>query len=119
MAQNTCCKTYLVLLHIAIGKGETAMSHTYDVEYTDTFGGEANYAWVRRHVVSVPELTHYGYDGSSNYRAANKIAERELMRRAKAAVGLTGVRGVKSSFGDGIEFRPYGMATVMFVTFRD
>ena len=93
--------------------------HTYDVELTDTFGGDANYSWVNRQTVHMPELTHYGYDGGSNYTRANRIAKRELMRRAKASVGLTNVRGVKSDYGDSIEFRPYGACVVMFVTFRD
>jgi hypothetical protein len=93
--------------------------YTYSVEYTDTFGGEANYCWVRRATVEMPELTHYGYDGSSNYSKANKVFERELMRKAKAAVGLTGVRGKRESYSDTIEFRPYGSATVMFITLRD
>lgn len=26
-----------------------AMKHTYKIEVTDTFGGEANYCWVRRY----------------------------------------------------------------------
>jgi hypothetical protein len=93
--------------------------HTYDVELTDTFGGEANYCWVRRATVTMPELTHYGYDGGSNYAKANKVYQRELTRRAKAAVGLTGDRGVKTDFGDSIEFRPYGRCVVMFVTYRE
>ena len=42
------------------------MSHFYDVEYTDTFAGEANYSWVRRAVVSVPDLAHYGYTGGAD-----------------------------------------------------
>ena len=90
----------------------------FDVEYTDTFGGEANYCWVKRAVVTVPELPHYGYTGSTDgsYHKANKAQSRELMRRAKAAVGLTGVRGVTSQFGEGLEFRPHGMCTVMCVT---
>ena len=91
----------------------------YQVEYTDTFGGEANYSWVRRARVDVPELTHYGYDGALGYVKAAKRQERELMRRAKAAVGLTGVRGVKTSYGDTIDFRPHGSCTVMFVTWDD
>lgn len=95
------------------------MSNRYQVEFTDTFGGEANYSWVRRATVTVPELTHYGYDGSSNYSRANKIARRELMRLAKAAVGLTGVRGTVSDYGDIIDFRPYRSCTVMFVSFID
>ena len=91
----------------------------YDVELTDTYGGEANYCWVKRAKVSMPEMTHYGYDGGTNYRAARKIYNRELMRRAKAAVGLTGVRGSKSEYGDTIDFRPHRAAMVMFVTWRD
>lgn len=91
----------------------------YDVEFTDTFGGEANYSWVRREVVTMPETTHYGYDGATNYAKANKAFERELMRRAKAAVGLTGVRGKVERSGGMIEFRPYRSATVLFVTFKE
>lgn len=93
--------------------------NTYDVELTDTFGGEANYSWVKRQRVSVPELTHYGYDGATNYVKANRIAQRELMKAAKAAVGLTGVRGRVDNYGDTIEFRPYRACVVMFVSWHD
>lgn len=93
--------------------------NTYTVEYTDTFGGEANYSWVRSATISMPELTHYGYDGSTSYSKANKIANRELMRKAKAAVGLTGVRGRRETWGDTEVFYPYGSATVLFVSFKD
>ena len=89
------------------------------VEYTDTFGGEANYCWVKRERVTMPELTHYGYDGGTNYAKANKVYQRELMKKAKAAMGLTGVRGTVYSHGDTIEFRPYRTATVMFVNWAD
>lgn len=94
------------------------MSNIYNVEYTDTFGGEANYSWVNRASVTMPELTHYGYDGATNYCKANRIARRELMRKAKAAMGLTGVRGVTHEHGDMIEFRPYRSCTIMFVNFE-
>lgn len=93
--------------------------HKYDVELTDTFGGEANYCWVRRAVVEMPELTHYGYDGGTNYAKANRIFQRELMRKAKAAVGLTGIRGRTDHNGHYSEFHPYGLLQVMFVTYRD
>jgi hypothetical protein len=91
----------------------------YDIEYTDTFGGEANYSWVKRARVSMPELTHYGYDGGTNYAKANRVAKRELMKAAKAAMGLTNVRGRTVHFGDTSEFRPYGSCTIMFVTYHD
>jgi len=95
------------------------MSNSYSVEYTDTFAGEANYSWVRRARVDMPELTHYGYDGSSNFQHANKIARRELMRKAKAEMGLTGVRGIVHDYGDMIEFRPYRSCTIMFISYID
>mgnify|MGYP001573556630 CR=1 FL=1 len=94
------------------------MSNTYDVEYTDTFGGEANYSWVKRAKIVMPELTHYGYAGNQGFAKASKRADRELMRRAKAEMGLTGVRGVTTSYGDMIEFRPYRSCTVMFIQFQ-
>lgn len=96
------------------------MTNKYDVEYTDTFGGEANYSWVKRAVITMPELTHYGYDGGTGgYTRANRINNREVMKAAKAAVGLTGVRGVTYHQGDTSEFRPYRMATVLFINWHD
>ena len=91
----------------------------YNVEYTDTFAGEANYCWVKRAVVTMPELTHYGYDGGTNYGKANRVFERELMKRAKAVMGLTGMRGTVNRMGELTEFRPYGSCTVMFISWRD
>ena len=88
----------------------------YDVEYTDTFGGQANYTWVRRETVTMPELTHYGYDGGTNYGKASKVFERELMKRAKAAIGLTGVRGIRENWQDTLVLRPHNSCTIMFVT---
>lgn len=67
----------------------------------------------------MPELTHYGYDGGQGYAKANLVYQRELMRKAKAAVGLTGVRGRTEHHGDMTEFRPYGLLQVMFITYRD
>lgn len=97
------------------------MSNRYNFEYTDTFGGQANYSWVNRGSVTVPELTHYGYTGSTDgsYSRANRIANRELLKLVKAKLGLTGVRGRVDHYGDTIEFRPYKLATVLFITFDD
>ncbi len=75
---------------------------TMDVEYTDTFGGDANYCWVRRAELTLPA----------------GISDRAIMRRAKAAVGITGLRGRTNDQGDMLEFRPYGCCTVLFVTTR-
>ena len=89
--------------------------NVYEFTYTDTFSGEPNFAWVRRGTVHMPELTHYGYDGGSNYVKANRIFERELMRKVKRVLGLSGVRGRKYSQGDRIEFIPYRSCTVLFI----
>lgn len=102
--------------------GATPMQQKYAVEYTDTqLAGEACCDWVKRATVSVPELTHYGYTGSTDdsYAKANRIQRRELMRLAKAAMGITGVRGTVSYHGDEIEFRPYKSCTVMYITYKD
>ena len=90
----------------------------YAVELTDTFGGEANYSWVRRAKIASPEWTRFkDWDGDG--RREPRAFQRTVMRDAKAAVGLTGVRGVTVSYGDGYEFRPYGAAMVMFVQWAD
>jgi len=91
------------------------MMNTYEYEYTDTFAGESNYCWVKRGRVTMPELTHYGYDGCNGYSKANRIEKRELMKAVKRNLGLTGIRGVTYHHGDMIEFRPYRMATVLFI----
>jgi len=95
------------------------MSNSYNVEFTDTFGGEPNYSWVKRARITMPELTAFGYDGGTNYVAANRRFNRELMKRAKAAMGLTGLRGRRDEYGDTIEFRPYRTCTVLFISWAD
>ena len=72
---------------------------TFTAELTDLFGGEANYSWARRATIPAAE------------------SRRALMRRAKAALGLSGVRGRVREYGEMIEFRPSGSCTVMFITF--
>jgi hypothetical protein len=66
------------------------MTYQIEAEYTDTFGGEANYSWVRRATLDIPDET----------------SDRAIMRRVKAAFGLTGVPGRTETFGDEWHFRP-------------
>jgi hypothetical protein len=76
----------------------------FNVEYTDTFGGEANYSWVRRATIRVSE----------------DHGTRAIMKAAKKAAGLAGVDGrwhVHNS--DALEFRPYRMCTVLFVNWTE
>lgn len=82
----------------------------FRVEYTDTFGGQPNYSWVRRENIIVEDAGLYAND------RANQMM---IMKAAKAAVGLTGAKGRTTAYGDRYEFRPYGATTVMFVDWGD
>ena len=95
------------------------MSNTYKYEYTDTFGGEANYSWVKRGTVTMPELTHYGYDGGTNYVKTSRVFERELVKKVKAELGLTGVRCKRDIWGDTIVLWPYGQCEVLFIAYDE
>ena len=92
---------------------------TYEYEYTDTFAGEANYCWVTRGSVSVPDLTHYGYDGSLGYAKANKRQQSVIVRRVKAALGISRVKHDTESYGDQIKVTPRNSGTVVFINYRD
>lgn len=70
-------------------------------EYTDTFGGEANYSWVKR----------------GNIAMDKALSEAQIKRRAKKAVGLSGVRGRWEDFGDMFRFTPYGACVTLFVNY--
>ncbi len=76
---------------------------TYNAEYTDTYGGEANYSWVRR----------------ASFTASASLSDREIVRRAKKELGLTGLRCKRNDFGEMIELRPQGQATVVFITYEE
>lgn len=84
----------------------------YEIEYTDTFGGEANYCWVKSKIFEMPLAKNDDYKSRKNYNAAIK-------RRAKHLVGLTGVRGEWCEYGDGFEFRPRKMCVVLFVNYLE
>lgn len=90
----------------------------YQVEYTDTFGGEANYCWVKRAEIEVPSLPRDNiYTSAATIYKQRRAYNRELTRKAKAAVGLTGVRGRTDHSGEGLTFRPYGICTILFVNY--
>lgn len=77
---------------------------SYDVEVTDTYGGESNYSWVRRYIV----------DGNPNHLS--------VVRQAKKLAGWTGQRCEVSDSGDQITLRPIGRGApcwIMFITWRD
>lgn len=72
------------------------------IEYTDTFGGEANYSW----------REYYKFDCTG-------MTDVQIMRKAKRLCNLTGVRGKVQHIGDTTEFRPYRMCTVLFITIQE
>lgn len=74
---------------------------TVEAEYTDTFGGEPNYCWVKRAYLWV--------DGNASDLAITRLIKREF--------GLNGVRGRVDSFnGDSFTFRPYRSCTILMWT---
>jgi len=77
------------------------MAETIEVsyEYTDTFGGEANYSWVQRGTVTVP---------------AN-ASDTAIVRKVKARLGLSGVRCRRDDIGDSIALYPADSCTVVFI----
>lgn len=76
---------------------------TYQAELTDTFGGEANYSWVRRKTFTIPD----------------NASDRAIVRAGKAALGLSGVRCRTENYGDSFTLRPYGACVVAFITYQD
>jgi len=71
----------------------------YDLELTDTFGGQANYAWVQRETIELPDTA----------------SDRQVVTAAKAALGLTGQRCRRFDCGEVIELRPVGFCQVAFI----
>lgn len=72
----------------------------YNIEVTDTFGGEANYSWVRRYTLDLMDT----------------INDYALVRKVKREIGWSGKRCLTVPYGDMIEIRPYGECVVAFVT---
>jgi hypothetical protein len=74
----------------------------YCFEYTDTFGGERNYCWVKRGKVMARDIKH-------------------AMRLAKKECGLSGYRGTEQccAWQGGKAFRPSNSCTILDVFFDD
>lgn len=70
----------------------------YNVEYTDTFGGQANYSWVTRTTVEAPTLN-------------------SAIRKAKKFAGLTNhpCRRVCAASDFGAALKPSNCCTILFV----
>ena len=75
---------------------------TWDVEVTDTFGGEANYCWVDRYAIRMPD----------------DISDLALVRRIKSVAGYSGIRGQTCISGDFVEIRFPARCVVIFANVR-
>ena len=73
-------------------------------EVTDTFGGEANYAWVKRGVITCKPGEDY-----SNLAA---------VRRVKKAIEWNGNRCKVEDDSDTITLRPVGECQICFIWFH-
>ena len=78
-------------------KGKTQMQ--YQAELTDTFGGEANYSWVKR----------------ASFTAKPETNKRELVRKAKKLLGLHG-RHKSEEYGEMIKLTFGRDCIVAFIT---
>lgn len=72
---------------------------TVPYEYTDTFNGEANYSWVKRGSVSLPE----------------KSSDLAIVRAVKKEIGLSGVDCKREIWGDQIVLKPKGYCRIVFI----
>ena len=70
------------------------------VEYTDLFGGDANYSWVRRFEFDCTDKT-----------------DLQIIRRAKSELGISGKRAVYSI--NQCDLARYFDSTVLFVSFSE
>lgn len=70
----------------------------FEFEYTDTFGREANYSWVKR-----------------EKRPMKNTSQLALVRKAKKIFGLNGVRSKTSNYGDTIRIDFDSLCVVIFI----
>lgn len=67
------------------------------IEHTDTFGGEANYCWVKR------------------WKCAAELTDVQAIRLAKSLTGYTGHKCRKNDMGDSIALYPARVCQVIFI----
>ena len=91
-----------VRAYIPEGKIEDNMMKV-SVTQTDTFGGEANYSWANRY----------------EFIIHNTASQRNIVRKAKALAGMTGVKSDTYDYGESLTIKPRGYNQVIFVDFED
>jgi len=71
----------------------------YQVEMTDTFGGQANYSWVKREEFDCED-------------------EKNVVKEAKKALDIVGLKCYKEESGEMITLRPSGLNQIIFITWE-
>ena len=71
----------------------------FKTELTDTFNGQANYSWVNREALDLPD----------------DISDRILIRETKRKHGLTGAIHIKENVGDSISLDFPGHCFCLFI----
>jgi hypothetical protein len=74
-----------------------------EIEVTDTFGGEANYSWVRREKI----------------RIQSNATRAQITRAVKRATGYSGVPCRSEYFGDCGALYPRGACIAIFWEIKD
>jgi len=69
----------------------------YQVEMTDTFGGQANYSWVKREEFECED-------------------EKNVVKEAKKSLDIVGLKCYKEVSGEMITLRPSGLNQIIFIT---
>lgn len=73
-------------------------------EITDTYGGDANYSWVKC--------------GKIRCKPSENYSDLAAVRRVKKDAGWENVRCKREDYSDMIVLRPSGQCAVMFITFH-
>ena len=82
---------------------QTTELRKFNAELTDTFGGEANYSWVRR----------------ATFEAPAGATDTQLVRMGKKALQITGTPCKRSTYGDTIQLDVVGACIRAFISIED
>lgn len=74
-----------------------------DFELTDSFGGEANYSWVKRESLELLE----------------NVSNRYIVRLAKNFAGYTGLKCKVENHGESWTIKPYKLCEILFINISE
>ena len=78
-------------------------TQVWSIEHTDTFGGEANYCWLRKYKIDIPESYNRSW----------------IVRKVKEQLGWTGDRVLVEDWGDYLTLRHSRHCEIAFATLVD